>query len=175
MGILVPFSFVRKHYWKFDQSTPIKAFAKILHAEHYPKSYVAPCSKSFNSSSRRWGFFELQTFAIDLSDLRIWKKLRIANQLKILARFSDCIYPKVSIRSGTESSIFQWSAFVGLLVLCWPFFLSVSFISWRAYHKFRLEFSFDLRDHFFKENVCNNSSKHIRWTILDLPIDQGTH
>ena len=67
-------------------------------------------------------FFELQTFAIDLSDLRIWKKLRIANQLKILARFSDCIYPEVSIRSGTESSIFQWSAFVGLLVLCWPFF-----------------------------------------------------
>ena len=69
-------------------------------------------------------FFELQTFAIDLSDLRIWKKLRIANQLKILARFSDCIYPEVSIRSGTESSIFQWSAFVGLLGLCWPFFIS---------------------------------------------------
>ena len=39
-GILVPFSFVREHYWKLDQSTPIKAFAnqqKILHAEDYPK------------------------------------------------------------------------------------------------------------------------------------------
>ena len=44
-------------------------------------------------------FFELQTFAIDLSDLRIWKKLRIANQLKILARFSDFIYPEVSFSS----------------------------------------------------------------------------
>ena len=28
--------------------------------------------------------------------------------------------------------------------------------------KFRLEFSFDLRDHLFKENVRNNISKHIR-------------
>ena len=32
-----------------------------------------------------------------------------------------------------------------------------------------------MRDHFFKENVRNNISKHIRCTILNLPIDQGTH
>ena len=57
-GILVPFSFVREHYRKYDQSTLIKAFEnqqKILHAKDYPKSYVAQRFKSFNSSSRRWG------------------------------------------------------------------------------------------------------------------------
>ena len=40
MGILVLFSFVREHYWKFDQSIPIWAFEnqqKILHAKDYPK------------------------------------------------------------------------------------------------------------------------------------------
>ena len=118
--------------------------------------------------------FELQIFAINLSDLRIWKKkkkLRIANQLKILARFSDCIYPDVSFSIWIVNF---WSAFVSLLVFCWPVF-SVSFISMSDYNQFLLQFLFDLRYHFFKENFLNNIYKHIRWTTLDLPIDPGTH
>ena len=86
------------------------------------------------------------------------KKLRIANRLKILARFSDCIYPEVC--SVVESSIFG-----RLLSACWCFvdqFFSVSFISRSDYNQFLLEFLFDLRDHFLKENLLNNIYKHIR-------------
>ena len=43
------------------------------------------------------------------------------------------------------------------------------------YNQFLLQFLFDLRYHFFKENFLNNIYKHIRWTTLDLPIDPGTH
>ena len=45
------------------------------------------------------------------------------------------------------------------------------------YNQFLLQFLFDLRYHFFKENLnlLNNIYKHIRWTTLDLTIDPGTH